>query len=37
MGEKTLASFKQSGNNVMKTFKTEDPSKAGQIYLRTFN
>jgi len=35
MGEKTLASFKQSGNNVMETFKTEDPNKLGQfIYDR---
>jgi len=35
MGEKTLASFKQSGDDVMKTFKTEDPSKLGQfIYER---
>ena len=35
MGEKTLASFKQSGNNVMETFKTEDPNKLGQfIYER---
>ena len=29
MGEKTLASFKQSGDNVMKTFDTEDPNKLG--------
>ena len=35
MGEKTLASFKQSGSDVIKTFKTEDPSKLGQfIYER---
>lgn len=35
MGEKTLASFKQSGDNVMKTFDTEDPSKLGLfIYER---
>ena len=35
MGEKTLTSFKQSGNNVMETFKTEDPNKLGQfIYER---
>jgi len=35
MGEKTLASFKQSGDDVMKTFKTEDPEKLGQfIYER---
>ncbi len=35
MGEKTLTSFKQSGNNVIKTFKTEDPEKLGQfIYER---
>lgn len=35
MGEKTLASFKQSGDDVMKTFKTEDPNKLGQfIYDR---
>lgn len=35
MGEKTLASFKQSGDDVMKTFKTEDPEKLGQfIYDR---
>ena len=35
MGEKTLASFKQSGDDVMKTFKTEDPNKLGQfIYER---
>ena len=35
MGEKTLASFKQSGNNVMETFKTEDPAQLGRfIYER---
>ena len=35
MGEKTLASFKQSGNDVMKIFKTEDPNKLGSfIYER---
>ncbi len=35
MGEKTLTSFKQSGADVMKTFKTEDPSKLGAfIYER---
>jgi len=35
MGEKTIASFKQSGDDVMKTFKTEDPEKLGQfIYER---
>jgi nucleoside-diphosphate kinase len=35
MGEKTLSSFKQSGNNVMKIFKTEDPNKLGQfVYER---
>jgi nucleoside-diphosphate kinase len=35
MGEKTLASFKQSGSNVMETFKTEDPNKLGQfVYER---
>lgn len=35
MGEKTLASFKQSGDDVAKTFKTEDPTKLGQfIYDR---
>ena len=35
MGEKTLSSFKQSGDNVIKTFKTEDPEKLGQfIYER---
>lgn len=35
MGEKTLASFKQSGTDVKKTFKTEDPEKLGQfIYVR---
>ena len=35
MGEKTLASFKQSGNNVGETFKTEDPNKLGQfVYER---
>lgn len=35
MGEKTLASFKQSGDNVMKTFKTEDPAELGKfIYER---
>lgn len=35
MGEKTLTSFKQSGSNVMETFKTEDPNKLGQfIYVR---
>lgn len=35
MGEKTLTSFKQSGDDVKKTFKTEDPNKLGQfIYDR---
>lgn len=35
MGEKTLASFKKSGDDVIKTFKTEDPSKLGQfVYER---
>ena len=35
MGEKTLTSFKQSGNDVIKTFKTADPEKLGQfIYER---
>jgi nucleoside-diphosphate kinase len=35
MGEKTLASFKQSGESVMKIFKTEDPNKLGQfVYER---
>ena len=35
MGEKTLASFKQSGNSVMDIFKTEDPNKLGQfVYVR---
>ncbi len=35
MGEKTLTSFKQLGNNVMETFKTEDPNKLGQfVYVR---
>jgi nucleoside-diphosphate kinase len=35
MGEKTLASFKQSGNNVINMFKTEDPNKLGQfVYER---
>lgn len=35
MGEKTLASFKQFGKDVMKTFKTEDPNKLGQfVYER---
>lgn len=35
MGEKTLASFKQSGKSVMDTFKTEDPNKLGQfVYER---
>ena len=35
MGEKTLASFKQSGADVIKTFKTEDPNKLGQfVYVR---
>jgi nucleoside-diphosphate kinase len=35
MGEKTLASFKQSGLDVKKTFKTEDPEKLGTfIYER---
>src|SRR3990167_231897 len=35
MGEKTLASFKQSGADVMKTFKTEDTNKLGAfIYER---
>lgn len=35
MGEKTLASFKQSGDDVKKIFKTEDPNKLGQfIYDR---
>lgn len=35
MGEKTLASFKQSGDDVIKTFKTEDPAELGKfIYER---
>lgn len=35
MGEKTLTSFKQSGQDVIKTFKTEDPNKLGQfVYVR---
>ncbi len=35
MGEKTLSSFKQTGDNVMKIFKTNDPDKLGQfIYVR---
>lgn len=35
MGEKTLVSFKQSGQDVIKTFKTEDPNKLGSfIYER---
>lgn len=35
MGEKTLTSFKQSGGNVLKIFKTEDPNKLGQfVYER---
>ena len=35
MGEKTLASFKQSGSNVLEIFKTEDPNKLGQfVYER---
>jgi nucleoside-diphosphate kinase len=35
MGEKTLASFKQSGKSVMDIFKTEDPNKLGQfVYER---
>lgn len=35
MGEKTITSFKQSGDDVTKTFKTEDPTKLGQyIYDR---
>ena len=35
MGKKTLASFKQSGASVIKTFKTEDPNKLGTfIYKR---
>ncbi len=35
MGEKTLTSFKQSGTDVKKTFKTEDPEKLGQfVYER---
>lgn len=35
MGEKTISSFKQSGDDVMKTFKTDDPTKLGQfIYDR---
>ncbi|MEK7597730.1 MAG: nucleoside-diphosphate kinase [Patescibacteria group bacterium] len=35
MGEKTLASFKQSGDDIKKTFKTEDPDKLGQfVYER---
>lgn len=35
MGEKTLASFKQSGADVKKNFKTEDPEKLGQfVYER---
>jgi len=31
MGNKTLASFKESGADVKKTFQTEDPSKLGQF------
>ncbi len=35
MGEKTLTSFKQSGSNVMKMFKTEDSNKLGRfVYER---
>lgn len=35
MGEKTLASFKQSGQDVIKTMKTDDPQKLGQfVYER---
>ena len=35
MGEKTLTSFQQTGDDVMKTFKTKDPEKLGQfIYVR---
>lgn len=35
MGEKTLASFKQSGNSVIDMFKTEDLNKLGQfVYER---
>jgi nucleoside-diphosphate kinase len=35
MGEKTLASFKQSGDDVVKTFKTKDPAQLGRfIYER---
>jgi len=35
MGEKTLTSFKQSGNSVIETFKTEDRNKLGQfVYER---
>jgi len=35
MGEKTLSSFKQSGDDVQKIFKTDDPEKLGQfIYDR---
>lgn len=31
MGEKTIASFKESGDDVKKIFRTEDPSKLGQF------
>ena len=31
MGEKTLASFKESGDDVMKKMGTEDPNKLGQF------
>ena len=35
MGEKTLASFKQSGVDVREIFKTDDPEKLGQfVYER---
>ncbi|MCR4276511.1 MAG: nucleoside-diphosphate kinase [Candidatus Roizmanbacteria bacterium] len=35
MGEKTLSSFKQSGDDVQKIFKTDDPEKLGQfVYER---
>ncbi len=35
MGEKTIASFKQSGGDIAKTFKTQDPAQLGKfIYDR---
>ncbi|VVA44231.1 Nucleoside diphosphate kinase [Candidatus Roizmanbacteria bacterium] len=35
MGEKTLSSFKQSGDDVQKIFKTDDPEKLGAfVYER---